>query len=167
MNFRSWPVLLVASLALNVFLLGGIAGAAWQWHAAREASTTGSTPQSHSLRFAAAPLSTERQKAFTDGLNAARRNAREAVQQGRDARRDVLRLLAAPQWDRAALDTALQRTRDADLALRTRVEQSVVDFAAGLTPDERAQFAQSLAVYSEWWQPPPSPAVNAGPKPAQ
>ncbi|GAB2921584.1 periplasmic heavy metal sensor [Paraburkholderia jirisanensis] len=152
---RSWKIALVASLVLNVFLLGGIAGGAWQWfanrsHAAQSAQTDA---QQHALRFAAQDLSAERQQQFAAALKEARRDGRPFTRDGRDARHDVLRLLAAPQLDRAALDAALAHTRDADNALRARVEQGVANFAATLSPDERAQFAQSLTQRGQWRLP--------------
>ena len=70
----------------------------------------------------------------------------------------MLGLLAAPQLDRAALDAALQRTRAADSALRAQVEDSVADFAATLSPEERVQFAAGLKRAGQWReQPPPAP----------
>jgi uncharacterized membrane protein len=110
MNGRSWKVVLVASLVLNVFLLGAIVGGAYQWFAAHGANAP-VLAQQRALRFAAQTLSAERQQAFVDGLKNARREGRQFAREGRDGRREVLRLLAAPQLDRAALDAALARTR--------------------------------------------------------
>lgn len=152
---RSWKIALAASLVLNVFLLGTIAGGAWQWLANRShaAQAAQSDAQQHALRFAAQDLSTQRQQQFAAALKEARRDGRPLTRDGRDARREVLRLLAAPQLDRPALDAALARTRDADGALRARVEQGVADFAATLTPDERAKFAESLTQRGQWRLP--------------
>lgn len=151
MNGRFGKFLLVGSLVLNVFLIGGIVGGAYQWFAAH-GQTGGAAAQSQprALRFAADGLSSERQKQFVDGLKAARRDARQFAREGRDERREVLRLMSAPQLDRVALDMALNRTREADIAVRSRVEQSVADFAANLTPDERVKFAEGLKERGEW-----------------
>lgn len=150
MNGRIGRVVLVSSLVLNVFLIGGIAGGAYQWFVAHGQANAAVAPSSRALRFAAADLSTQRQNQFVDGLKAARRDAHQFALEGRDDRREVLRLLAAPQLDRVALDMALNRTREADIALRSRVEQSVADFAATLTPDERVTFAEGLKQRGEW-----------------
>lgn len=152
MNGRSWKFVLVASLVLNVFLLGAIVGGAYQWFAVHGATGT-ALAQQHALRFAAGTLSAERQKAFVDGLKNARREGRQFAREGREGRRDVLRLLAAPQLDRPALDAALARTREADSALRAKVEGSVADFAATLSPEERAKFAESLKSRGQWRVP--------------
>ncbi|MFM0740490.1 periplasmic heavy metal sensor [Paraburkholderia xenovorans] len=151
MSSRSWKFVLVASLAVNVFLLGGIAGGAYQWFAARDAATEA---QQRALRFAATPLSVDRQKEFADALKDARRDGRGFARDARAGRREVLRLLAAPQLDRTALDRALERTRTADSNLRALVETNVADFAETLTSEERIEFADSLRVRGEWREPP-------------
>jgi uncharacterized membrane protein len=159
MNGRSWKFVLGASLVLNVFLLGAILGGAYQWFVARGA--TGQVQaQQRALRFAAEPLSAERQTAFVDGLKSARREGRQFAREARDGRREVLRLLAAPQFDRAALDAALARTRAADSSLRAQVEGSVADFAATLSPEERVKFADSLKVRGQWREPPAAGNAN-------
>jgi uncharacterized membrane protein len=157
MNGRSWKVVLAASLVLNVFLLGAIVGGAYQWFAARGANAP-VLAQQRALRFAAQTLSAERQQAFVDGLKNARRDGRQFAREGREGRREVLRLLAQPQFDRAALDAALARTRAADSNLRAQVEGSVADFAATLSPDERVRFADSLKLRGQWREP--QPAAN-------
>ena len=108
----------------------------------------------------APPLSAERQKAFIDGLKQARREGRDYAREGKEGRREVLRLLAAPQLDRAALDAALARTRAADSNLRANVEGSVADFAATLTPEERVAFADSLKVRGQWRETAPAPKAK-------
>ncbi|WP_323117769.1 periplasmic heavy metal sensor [Burkholderia alba] len=156
MNERSLKFALLGSLIVNAFLLGGIAGAAYGGFGGLHARTgAAAQPQQHPLRFAAHDLSADRQEEFSDALKDARRDGRPFARAGRDGRHDVLRLLAAPQLDRAALDAALAHTREADGALRARVEQGVADFAATLSPDERAKFAEGLRENGQWRLPPP------------
>ncbi|NML34313.1 periplasmic heavy metal sensor [Paraburkholderia antibiotica] len=158
MNGRSWKVALLGSAVLNVFLLGAIAGGAYQWFAAHGANRA-AAPEQRALRFAAEPLPAERQQAFIDGLKDARRAGRQYAREAREGRHEVLRLLAAPQFDRAALDAALARTRAADSSLRAMVEASVADFAATLTPEQRVEFADSLRLRGQWRET--QPAANA------
>jgi uncharacterized membrane protein len=165
MNGRSWKIVLVASLVLNVFLLGAIAGGAYQWFAAHRANAPAlALDQQRALRVAAQPLSEEKQQAFVDGLKDARREGRQFAREGREGRREVLRLLAAPQLDRAALDAALARTRAADSSLRAKVEGSVADFAATLSPEERVEFADSLKLRGQWREPQPAANANGNAK---
>ncbi|CAM2191787.1 Periplasmic heavy metal sensor [Paraburkholderia kururiensis] len=154
MSERSWKLALVGSLVLNAFLLGAIGGGAIQWFSTRgETHAAAHVQPPTALRFAANELSPERQQQFLDALKRARREGRDFALEGREARHQVLELLAAPQLDRPALDAALARTRAADTALRTRIEQGVADFAATLTPDERAKFAEGLKRRGQWRLP--------------
>jgi uncharacterized membrane protein len=163
MNARSWKVLIVGSVLLNVFLLGGIAGGAWRWFAARDAreALAQAPPAQHAaLRFATDTLSPERRQQFIDALKAARREGRDDARAAREDRREVLDLLAAQQLDRAALDAALARTREADSALRAKVESGVADYAATLTPEERVKFVAGLERSGQWRLPQQRKAVS-------
>lgn len=159
MNGRVWKFALVGSLVLNAFLVGGLAGGAYQWFAAQRQHAA--APATHvALRYATDALSAQRQAQFLDALRTARRDNREYAREGRMARREVLALLAAPQLDGAALDAALARTRAADAALRAGVESGVAGFAATLTPEERKIFADGLRERGQWREP-PTPARAA------
>ncbi|WP_206951362.1 periplasmic heavy metal sensor [Trinickia acidisoli] len=166
MTTRVIKALCVGSLVVNVFLVGAIVGGTYRWFMAQRmapaAAARAATPQA--LRYAAQDLSPERQRQFVEALRLARRDGRPLAQQAREGRRDVLRLVAAPQFDRRALDDALATTRDADRALRERVETAVADFVATLTPAERVTFAQGLTLRGQWrLPPPPSPKQQRAP----
>ncbi|TKC91193.1 periplasmic heavy metal sensor [Trinickia terrae] len=153
MTGRAWKAVLIGSLVLNVFLLGSVAGGAYQLLTEhREQKTAAAQQQPRALRFAAENLGSDREQQFIDALKDARREVRDQAREGREGRREVLQALAAPQFDRAALDAALAKTRNADIAQRTRVEQGVADFAATLTPEERVKFAGSLKEVGQWRQ---------------
>ena len=121
MNGRVWKIALVGSLVLNAFLVGGLAGGAYQWFTAQRMHVAAPAPHV-ALRFATEGLSAQRQAQFLEALRTARRDNREYAREGRVARREVPALLAAPQLDGAALDAALARTSAADAALRAAVE---------------------------------------------
>jgi uncharacterized membrane protein len=53
------------------------------------------------------------------------------------ARQDVMRLFAAPQFDKAAFDKALLRMQQADAALETEILAIVAETATNLSPEER------------------------------
>lgn len=160
MSGRGWKALIVGSVLLNVFLLGAIAGGAWRWFAAQGTHEV-QPAQRTALRFAADDLSPERQAQFIEALKAARREGKAYAREGRDDRREVLDLLAAPQLDRTALDDALARTRTADSALRAQVESGIADFAATLTPEERVKFAEGLRQRGNWRLPAAKPPKAA------
>ena len=139
--------LLIASLGLNIFMFGALASGAGQyvyshWH---ETARSPGAP-----RFAAAQLSAAQQQEFVETLRDAHREARQSGQAAVNGRKNVIRLLAASPLDQAALDAAIASTREADVAVRTHVEQRVVEYAAALTPEERVKFAEGLQRYGSW-----------------
>ena len=161
MNERPLKRWLLASLVLNLFLLGAIAGGAWRWWTAESAGHATAAAQPKSLRFAADELSAEQRRTFRLSLRDARRDAAASIQAARDGRQEVLRLVGAAQFDHATVAAALARTREADMLARARFEASVVDFAATLSPSERQTLASGLARRSTL--DPPTPAPASGP----
>jgi uncharacterized membrane protein len=166
-SLRTWMLL---SLLLNVFLVGGIAGGAWRWwrsEAVAErvvpvaqttpAEGTATAPQ-RGLRFAADGLSPAQAQGFRTGLRDVRRESVDLIRASREGRVEVARLLAAPQFDRKAIDVTLARTRAADIALRERIEGQVVSFAASLPPADRATLVQGLAAQQGVFHAPAAPA---------
>jgi len=115
---RRW---LVASLVLNVFVVGAVAGGAARWWWA-DRSVGAAEPARSSLRHAADDLAAEQRRSFLLGLRNARRAVAEPLQAAREGRREVLRLLREP-----------------------RFEAAVVDFASTLSPADRQKLADGLA----------------------
>ena len=132
---------LIVSLVLNIFLLGAIAGGTYRWVAKQKAEVVA---QQRGLRFAAAELPQARRDQLREALRQTRRDSLPLIINARAGRLDVVQALAAPQFDRAALDAALARTREADMAVRARVETTVADFANTLTPEERLKLVDAL-----------------------
>lgn len=158
---------LAASLALNVFLAGALGGGAWRWWSTERApaAATAQAPQ-RSLRHAADELGADRRRAFRLGLRDARREVQPQIELARENRREVLRLVAAAQLDKEALAAALARVRAADAAVRARLEDSVVEFAASLGPEDRRRFADGLQRRTPLNPAPQPPAAKAsGPQP--
>ena len=141
MNFKRW---LIASLVLNLFLAGGIAGGAWRWWHSQQGEPGAPAAQVRGLRFAADDLTTEQRQKFRIGLRDARREVASSVKAARESRLEVLKLIAAAEFDRTAVTAALARTRDADTAARARLETSVVEFASTLSADDRKVLAAGL-----------------------
>jgi uncharacterized membrane protein len=160
-RFRAW---LLLSVLLNVFLIGGIGGGAWRWWSEsargdRAASVAAADPAtSRGLRFAADGLAPAQRQAFRAGLRDVRRASADLARTSREGRAEVARLLAAPGFDRGAVDAALVRTRAADLALRERVEADVVDFASRLTPADREILVKGLTAQQGAFHVPAAPA---------
>jgi uncharacterized membrane protein len=133
--------LLIVSVVLNVFLLGAIVGGTYRWMEKQKADVIA---QQRGLRFAAAELPEARREQLRDALRQTRRDSLPLIIGARSGRLDVVQALAAQQFDRNALDAALARTREADVAVRARVEGTVAEFASTLTPEERLKLVDAL-----------------------
>jgi uncharacterized membrane protein len=134
--------LLLASLLLNVFLLGCLLGGTYHLFWSDQALL--GTAQ-RGLRFATEYLPEAEQQHFRSAMRQARYEARPMLKAGIEARRNVRALLQAPSFDRAAVSAEVAKVREADVAVRIKLEQSLIDFAAELSPEERAKLAQGLA----------------------
>ena len=139
-SLRRW---LVASLVLNVFIVGAVAGGAARWWFTER--SVAATEPSRGLRHAADDLPAEQRRSFLVGLRNARRAVAEPLQAAREGRQEVLRLLREPSFEADAVVRTLARTRAADMAARERFEAAVVDFAGTLSAPERQKLADGLA----------------------
>jgi len=135
---RTW---LIVSIAFNVFLMGGIAGALIRWKGDEHVIIA---QQHRNIRYAADELTPQHRKAFMALLRQQNRDARPLAKEARQSRQNVARLLTAPQLDQQAIDQALAQVRSTDIERRQRLEDSIVAFAASLPFDERILLAQGL-----------------------
>ncbi|TPL93029.1 periplasmic heavy metal sensor [Mesorhizobium sp. B2-3-11] len=130
--------LIIASVVLNVFLAGALAGGAiW--------IRSGKSGQGYSLEAAGGRLPDQERMLFRKALREVRRESRQAILEGQQARREAADLLRQPVVDTAALSAALERARNADIAVRTRLEQRIIEFAAAGSAADRAVLAEGLA----------------------
>jgi uncharacterized membrane protein len=137
---KRWQsITLVASLVLNIFLIGTIAGGLWHW-----AHRPGPGARASWRVNAAAALPPEQAKAFRHAVRGTVRAHADIAGEGRAARAEAARLFAQPQFDPAAVLVQLERARTADVALRGELETTVVNFAAALPFDQRRALALAL-----------------------
>ncbi|WCT72813.1 periplasmic heavy metal sensor [Sphingomonas naphthae] len=136
-------IALIVSIVVNIFLLGGIAGAAWRWHRVMESPRL-AVGGAGRLRAAAKALPEAKRAAYLDTLRAAVRESRPDLRAGRTARIAAMDGFVAPDWRPAEVSAALDRARAADMAVRTRVERGLVAAAAGLNVAERQALADGL-----------------------
>ncbi|MGN6580525.1 MAG: periplasmic heavy metal sensor [Bordetella sp.] len=137
-RIRTW---LIVSVILNVFLVGGIAGALHRWKGEEHAMLA---QQHRNIRFAAQELGPQYRKAYAALLRQQQRNAAPYAKEARQGRQYVAQLLMAPQMDQQAIDLALTRIRSAEFEHRRELEESIVAFAAALPFDERILLVQGL-----------------------
>jgi uncharacterized membrane protein len=153
MSGAGWKIALAASLTLNVFVVGAVAGAIGM-RARMEAPRP--APLGNPLMRAGDQLSPTQQQAYRARLRAEGATTRPLLQEARQARLDAANLFSQPQFDPAAAAAALAKARTADTAAREKLEGAVVDFATTLGPDERSKLAQGLR------QPPRRPGGIGG-----
>jgi uncharacterized membrane protein len=142
--------LIIASLLLNLFLIGSIAGGAYKLF---ENHQTGKVGQ-NALRYAAENLSLEQQRQFKKTLRQARREVRPLLATANEARTEVRKLIAAPSFDRQAVEVALAKTREADRAVRMKIEVTMLNYAETLSAEDRQKFADGLAKKGPLREPP-------------
>ena len=130
--------LLIASVVLNVFLAGALAGGA-VW------IRSGKSAQGTSLEAAGGRLPDQQRTLFRKALREVRRESRDIILDGQQARREAADLLQQPVLDTAALSAALERARNADVTVRTRLEQRIIEFAAAGSAEDRGVLAEGLS----------------------
>jgi uncharacterized membrane protein len=133
--------LILASLLLNLFLICSIAGGAYKLFTNHQTAKVGQ----NALRFAAENLSLEQQRHFKKNLREARHEAKPLLLEANVARTEVRKLIAAPSFDRQALEVALAKTREADRAIRMKIEVTMLNYAESLTAEDRQKLADGLA----------------------
>lgn len=134
---RGVKILLIASLVLNIFLVGAIVGGVWRW-------THGYGTRVGWRIQAADALEPAQRRQFRAAMRQTALASRGLVIEGRQARAEAATLYVQPNFDGAAVSAQLDRARRADVELRTRLERRVVDFSAGLPLAERQKLADAL-----------------------
>lgn len=142
---RRWSLWLIASLCLNVFLIGvivmGLVVARNRIAAGAMGGAGGGLrpdvvlqllPQSGALKMC---------DALARRMPEFRKLGQDVVQ----ARREMYGLFRAEPFDNAAFRAALARVTEADIAIVRAREATAADVVARLTSDERAHFARQVA----------------------
>ncbi|HVW93882.1 MAG TPA: periplasmic heavy metal sensor [Devosia sp.] len=142
MTERSRTIALAISLALNVFVIGAAAGGALMWHFS--AAPRQEAPARGALAQAAAALPADEGKTFRNMLAAARKASASDIAAAKAGRQELAQLMTNDPLDRQAIDAELAAIRQADIALRARLEKAVTDFLATLTPADRRLFVAGL-----------------------
>ncbi len=141
MKGRWTIVLLIVSLAVNLFLIGAAAGVIAL--GSRMAHLRAGRPIPV-LRAAAASLRPEDRRAFVATLRQGGRAARPTVLQSRALKREVWASVGEATFDPAAAKAKLRQARALDQDTRTTIEDAVIDFIARLPADERARFGAAV-----------------------
>ncbi|HWA63681.1 MAG TPA: periplasmic heavy metal sensor, partial [Caulobacteraceae bacterium] len=92
--------------------------------------------------------------AFAAAVARATHDQRPNILAGRDLRDQAWSALGAPTADAARIKEKLAQARTLEFAARGRIEDAVVDFAAGLPQAQRAGVGQELRPQAKPAQPP-------------
>jgi uncharacterized membrane protein len=131
-------IALLVSTIVNLFLAGALVAGFLSLRSGGRMINAGS------LRIAGSELPVAERRPFRTALRQARRAMRPTVIAGRAARTEVAALLRQPVIDQAAVVAALDRARNADMAVRATVERRAVAYAASLPPADRAKLADAM-----------------------
>ena len=142
MKPRWTTIVMIVSLALNLFLVGAAAGVIAL--GSKMAQTRPARP-APVLRRALLALPPPQRPPFIVAVRAATRGQRTDVIAARQTRREAWAALAAPTADPAAVKTRLAAARALDSRTRGGVEAAIVDYAARLPARDRIAFAQAMA----------------------
>lgn len=138
------PILLLVSLALNLFLIGTVVGGlvvGQRLRAMRPPPERGGP----ALWVAARGLSPEHREAYREVLRGEGGQVRAKLREAREARAEAWRSLEKEPFDQAAVRRKLAAARDQDAQARAALENGLVTFAAALPADERSKLAEGLA----------------------
>ena len=132
-------LLLVVSLALNLLVVGSLAGFAWR-HGGWGGGGHGFFFGGRLLR----ELPEERRSEVKAILDRNRQAAEQSWKLAGEARQEAMRLFEAEPYDRAAFEAAITRMSEAELAVRSSVTAMMGEIGAKLTHDERQRALKSL-----------------------
>src|SRR5262245_45769882 len=128
--------LLIASLALNLVIIGSVAGAVWRFRSPPPWAS-GITPN---LLGYASTLPAPRRKELWEQTSEERRHIRPFRREVRAAREDTIKALVAEPFDKQRFVTAQARQAEAENRAREAVQSLYVKIAEGMTPEERRGF---------------------------
>jgi uncharacterized membrane protein len=142
---------LIVSLALNLLVIGAVAGALW-----RPSPSGPHGGGSANLLNYTNTLPTDRRKQLWEATAEARRELRPLRREVRLAREEVLKTLAAEPFDKAKFMAAQTQLGEAHTRARSAVYNLYAVLASHLTPDERRGFRH----WRDQHRPPGSNALD-------
>ena len=133
---RWMVVALFVSLALNLIIVGSVAGAVWRFRA----PPPGASAVTPNLLGYASTLPPERRKQLWDQTRDERSHIRPFRREVRAAREETVKALAAEPFEREAFLAAQARQTEAETRARSSVQELYTKIADSLTPEERHAF---------------------------
>lgn len=142
MSRRSLLIALIVSLAVNLFVLGGLIGAALMgWPLHRPPPQQPGPPR---LAALGAELTPDQRQAWQATIRQAAQNAGPKLRQARLLRDQAWRSMNADPVDTQAVLAALSQSRGLEFQARSEMDRAVVGFTATLPADERQKLGEAL-----------------------
>lgn len=143
MSRRGLVIALIVSLAVNLFVLGGLAGAALMGFPLLHRPP----PQPGPPRLAAlgAALTPEQRQAWQATIRQSAQNAGPKLREARMLRDQAWRTMSSDTVDTQAVLAALSQSRGLEFQARSEMDRAVVGFTATLPVDERRKLAEALS----------------------
>lgn len=146
MTTRSLYIALFASLAVNLFAIGAVVGGFAMVHRLGPSSHPPAGGMGQGPLWAAADsLPADQAMTYRRLLREQAQGLSQQVRAARQARREAWLSLTTEPFNAAVVTQSLAQARSLEMQARSDVEQTIVDFAAKLTPDQRAKLADGLA----------------------
>jgi uncharacterized membrane protein len=130
--------LLIASVALNLIIVGSVAAAMWRF---RTPPVWAGSVTPNLLGYAST-LPPERRKDLWERTRDQRQQVRPVRRELRAARDDMVAALTAEPFDRQRVLEAQTRLLEADRRARVAVYALYAEIAQGMTPEERHAFRE-------------------------
>ena len=161
MSPRALTIALIASLALNLFIIGTVVGGVLVGAKLRAETPAGAAGRPRQpLWTAADALPPEQRRAYRHLLRGRAQHVGAQMRESRFARREAWLSMAAEPFNANATAQQLALARTLETTARGGVEDRIVAFAATLPPAERAILAEGLARSS----PGAGPRAMRGPR---
>lgn len=145
MNNRWLVIGLIVSGAINLFLIGTAVGVLALGARLAQAGPNNAPRPGQEIMRAAAVLPPEEARKVRQAIRREAIAAQPQVRASRQARRQAWLDGAGESFDPPQVKAALADARARDIAIRARIENQVVDLAAGLTPEQRRAYFRAIA----------------------
>ncbi len=157
---RGWRIVLIASLALNVLIIGAVGSAllfsrhgGFGWRHGHKFGLMGFAPN----------LPADRRDVIVKAIKASRERTKPMRTAEREARKDAREALIADPFSEEKLQAALQRVADAEYEMRKARLETFSEVVGELTPEERQELYEWKMRHRRWHHrkrppkdPPPS-----------
>ena len=145
MNARTLKIVLAVSVALNIFAAAGAVAAWARWNAVESrVEETRRPPRGASVLAIVDGLQPATRDRVREAMKSSALAARNDFEEARSTRREAVESARGETFDPGAVNQLLERSRQAEMRGRARLETDSVGILATLEPAERQALAPIL-----------------------